>query len=77
VRKTLVREELDRLVAEMVDRGILFDDARREFERRFIARALTRADGNLGRAAALLGIHRNTLRRKMADYRLRPPRRAS
>jgi DNA-binding protein Fis len=32
---------------------------------------LLKADGNLGRAADLLGIHRNTLTRKMTEYRLR------
>ena len=65
-----VREQLDRLVAEMFDRGIRFEDARREFERRYIARALAQAKGNLSRAADLLGVHRNTLTRKVAEYRL-------
>ena len=32
-----MREQLDRVVAEMVDRGVHYDDAQREFERRFIA----------------------------------------
>ena len=32
---------------------------------------LQKADGNLGKAADLLGIHRNTLARKMTEYRLR------
>lgn len=66
-----MREQLDKLVEEMVDKGILFEEARREFERRFIARALTRSNGNLCRAADLLGIHRNTLSRKIAAYRLK------
>jgi Fis family transcriptional regulator, factor for inversion stimulation protein len=67
-----VREQLDRLIEEMVSKGILYDEARREFERRFIARALVRSNGNLCRAAAILGIHRNTLSRKIAEYRLTP-----
>ena len=66
-----LREELERLVDDMVTRGIRYEDAQREFEKRFIARALTRADGNLCKAAGLLGMHRNTLSRKMAAYRLR------
>ena len=66
-----MREELDKLVEEMVSKGILYEDARQEFERRFIARALVRSKGNLGRAAGLLGIHRNTLSRKIVEYRLK------
>jgi DNA-binding NtrC family response regulator len=66
-----VREQLEKLIGEMVDRGILYVDAQREFERRFIVRVLARCDGNLSRAAAALGIHRNTLSRKMAELHLR------
>jgi DNA-binding NtrC family response regulator len=66
-----MREQLERLVDEMVAKGVRFEDAQREFEKKFIAQVLTKADGNLCRAADLLGIHRNTLSRKMAEYRLR------
>ena len=66
-----MREQLDHLVEEMVTKGIRFEDAHREFEKRFIAFVLTQADGNLCRAAEVLGIHRNTLARKIAAYRLR------
>ncbi len=37
----------------------------------FIARALQRPKGNVGDAAELLGLHRNTLARKMAEYRIK------
>ena len=66
-----LREELERLVDDMVTRGVRYEDAQREFEKRFIARVLTRADGNLRNAADLLGMHRNTLSRKITEYRLR------
>ena len=66
-----LREELERLVDDMVTRGVSYEDAQREFEKRFIARVLTRADGNLCKAAGLLGMHRNTLSRKINEYRLR------
>jgi len=66
-----VREQLDRLIGEMIDRGIRFTDANREFERRFITRVLAAADGNLSRAADILGMHRNTLSRKIAEHRIR------
>jgi DNA-binding NtrC family response regulator len=66
-----LREQLEKLIGEMVDKGILYVDAQREFEKRFILRVLARCDGNLSRAAASLGIHRNTLSRKMAELHLR------
>jgi len=66
-----VRDQLERLVAEMLDKGILYDDARREFEKMFISRALQRTKGNLGDAADLVGLHRNTITRKMAEYRIK------
>ena len=68
-----MRKELDRLIDEMLSNGINYDDARQIIERRFISRALTRTNGSLGRTAELLGIHRNTLSRKMAAYRLKRP----
>ncbi len=66
-----LREQLERLVDEMVTKGICYDEAQREFEKKFIMHVLAKADGNLGKAADLLGIHRNTLTRKMTEYRLR------
>ena len=66
-----LKEQLDRLVTDMVTRGVRYEDAQREFEKKFIAHILNQADGNLGRAADLLGMHRNTLSRKISEYRLR------
>ncbi|MDE3156714.1 MAG: histidine kinase [Acidobacteriota bacterium] len=66
-----MREQLDSLIAEMVDKGIRYADAQREFERRFIAQVLDRQDGCLLKAAKALGIHRNTLSRKLVEHRLK------
>jgi DNA-binding NtrC family response regulator len=65
-----VKQLLESLVSEMVEKGILFVDARREFEKRFIARVLLRHKGNLSRAAKDLQIHRNTLGKKIEEYKL-------
>jgi Fis family transcriptional regulator, factor for inversion stimulation protein len=65
-----VKQQLDSLVSEMVERGILFSDARREFEKRFIQRVLVRHKGNLSRAAKDLRIHRNTLGKKIDEYKI-------
>jgi DNA-binding NtrC family response regulator len=66
-----VRDQLEKLVHEMLDKGILYDEARREFEKMFIARALQRSKGNMGDAAGMLGVHRNTIARKMSEYRIK------
>lgn len=65
-----MKEALEALVTEMIEKGILFDEARTEFERRFIKQILDRHDGNQSKAALALGMHRNTLSRKMAELQL-------
>ena len=65
-----MKDQLEGLVTQMVDRGIMFDEAVEEFEKKFIKRVLDRANGNQSRAAEVLGIHRNTLSRKIGEYKL-------
>jgi DNA-binding NtrC family response regulator len=67
----MISDRLEALVGDMVDKGVRFEDAVREFEKRFIARVLGRCDGSLTKASDALGIHRNTLTRKMGTYRLK------
>jgi DNA-binding NtrC family response regulator len=66
-----LRDLLERLVTAMVDGRITLEEGRRAFETRFIQHVLDGTDGRLGDAADQLGIHRNTLTRKVAEYRLR------
>ena len=67
----MISDRLERLVEEMVDRGVVFDDAVREFEKRFISRVLGKSEGSLTKTAGALGIHRNTLTRKMGEYKIK------
>jgi len=67
----MIADRLEKLVEEMVERGVHFEDAVREFEKRFIARVLSRSDGSLTKTADALGIHRNTLSRKMGEYKIK------
>ena len=67
----MMRDDLTSLVQQMLDRGILFDDAQREFERTFIQRALTKTNFNVCKAARMTGLHRNTLSRKIAEYKIK------
>ena len=71
----MIADRLEKLVEEMIDHDVRFADAVSEFEKRFIARVLGRCDGSLTRTADILGLHRNSLTRKMAAYKIK--RRAS
>ena len=67
----MIAERLEKLVEEMVEKGVQFEDAVQEFEKRFITRVLGRCDGSLTKTADELGMHRNTLTRKMGEYKIR------
>jgi DNA-binding NtrC family response regulator len=67
----VISERLERLVEEMVDRSVQFEDAVHDFEKRFIARVLKQCDGSLTKTADALGMHRNTLTRKMGEYKIK------
>ncbi|HKQ86324.1 MAG TPA: helix-turn-helix domain-containing protein [Candidatus Acidoferrales bacterium] len=65
-----MKEQLESLIGMMVDRGILLEEAVTEFEKKFIKCVLENSRGNQSRAAKVLGIHRNTLSRKVSEYKL-------
>ena len=67
----MMRDDLAALVQQMIDRGILFEDAQREFERVFLTRALAKTNYIVCRAAKMTGLHRNTLSRKMASHKIK------
>ena len=64
-----LRERMERFCREAVDKGILFSEARDEFERCFITEVLRRNNDNILRSAAVLGIHRNTISKKLGGWR--------
>ena len=63
-----MRAKLEALVEEMLDGQIQLDEAVGEFEKLFIEKALRRQNEHLTNTAALLGIHRNTLAKRVAAY---------
>jgi transcriptional regulator with PAS, ATPase and Fis domain len=72
-----LKERLEILCMEMIEKGILFSEAMEQFERCFIAEVMRRNEGNLIRTAANLGIHRNTLSKKVRRRRKAPGMQAS
>jgi len=65
-----MKEKFDGLVEHLVGNGFFLEEAVEILEKTLIARILERTGGNRSAAAKLLGIHRNTLQRKMVEYQL-------
>ena len=65
-----MKDQIERLISEMVSAGVFFQDAVAEFEKKYIRKVLEASQGNQSQAAKALGIHRNTLGRKIEEYRL-------
>ena len=73
-----MKSELDELVERLLRGNIFMQEAVELLEKRMIQGALLASDGNQSAASKQLGIHRNTLQRKMREYELengRPHRR--
>lgn len=67
-----MKRELDNLVTQMHNGGITYDEAVREFKRRFILEVLACHRGNQCKAARELGVHRNTLSRILVELEIDP-----
>ncbi len=69
-----MRARLEALIDEMLDGKILLAEAVGEFEKLYIKKALSRNHDHLSRTAKALGIHRNTISKRVAEYqRARKP----
>ena len=64
-----MRARLENLIDEMLEGHILLDEALCEFEKLYIKKALARHKQHLSNTAAVLGIHRNTLAKRVAEYK--------
>ena len=63
-----LKGRMERFCSEALDKGILFQEAVNQFEHCFITEALHRNNGNIVRTSAILGIHRNTLSKKLRGW---------
>ena len=63
-----MRARLEALIEEMLDGQILLEEAIAEFEKLYIQKALLRHRKHLSNTARILGIHRNTLSKRVAAY---------
>jgi Fis family transcriptional regulator, factor for inversion stimulation protein len=65
-----MKERFDGLIDHLLESNIFLPQAIELLERSMIQRALERSAGNQSAASKQLGIHRNTLQRKMQEYDL-------
>ena len=63
-----MRARLEALIDEMLDGHILLAEAVSEFEKLYIKKALARNKDHLSKTALALGIHRNTIAKRVGDY---------
>ncbi len=67
-----MRKRMESLIGEMLDGRILLEEAITEFEKLYIQKALARNSDHISKTAASLGIHRNTLSKRVASYNGKP-----
>ncbi len=65
-----MKEQMEALVNQLMERGIKLEEALGEFEKKFIKKALDSEKGNQSKVSRILGMHRNTLSRKISLYGL-------
>lgn len=63
-----LRSQMENLIDEMLNGRILLNEAISEFEKLYIQKALVRNDNHLSNTADVLGIHRNTLSKRVSTY---------
>ncbi len=63
-----IKDKLEEVIDEMVSKGIYWSEAASQFEKLFIIRALQDSNGNLSRAAEIMGVHRNTVSKKIRQH---------
>ncbi len=71
-----LKDRLEHICIEMIDKGILFSEAVAQFENCFISEVVRRNDGHLMKTAENLGIHRNTLSKKLLQYKAKNSRKS-
>jgi len=64
-----IRPRLEAIIEDMLDGHIMLDEALEEFEKLYIQKAYSRNKKRISHTAAALGIHRNTISKRVNSYR--------
>jgi DNA-binding NtrC family response regulator len=71
-KEASIKDRLEHLVEDLLEHGIRYPEALAEFERQFIRSVLSGSNNNHSKAARVLGIHRNSLNRKIKTLAIDP-----
>lgn len=63
-----IRPRLESVIEEMLDGHIMLDEALQEFEKLYIQKAFIRNNKRITNTADALGIHRNTISKRVNTY---------
>jgi DNA-binding NtrC family response regulator len=72
-----IRPRLEAVIDEMLDGHIMLDEALEEFEKLYIQKAFARNKKRIKNTANALGIHRNTISKRVHSYRAQDRQRSS
>ena len=67
-----LHHKLISLVGDLVHHGIDLNFAKKEMEAMYICEILRAHNGNIGSSAKALGMHRNTLSRRLKELQIQP-----
>ena len=63
-----IKETLEEVIDQLIDTRIYWPEVSQEFEKLFLMKALFKSEGNVQKAAEIMGVHRNTLSKKIREY---------
>jgi DNA-binding NtrC family response regulator len=66
--RRMIKQVLDEVIDEMLDKGIYWPEFSAQLEKLYIMNALSKTNGSVYKAAELMGIHRNTLSKRIQEY---------
>jgi DNA-binding NtrC family response regulator len=66
-----IHQKMELLIEDLVEKGVRFRDAEKEFQKLYIEAALRRHNGNKTEMAKSLGLHRNTLHNRAKSLKIK------
>jgi len=68
--KPTIKEMLEQVILEVVGKGLYWPEVAGEFEKLYIIQALRLSAGSVSHAAQLMGVHRNTLSKRIREHKI-------